>query len=121
RGWPRWAGVLGRGGRGPGVARPRRDPGSGRADATEALAGASVPAHFRRLMATHYQALRDYTPRPYPGRVTLFRARTRPLFRLYGRDLGWLALADGGLDGIAIPGTHESIQKEPHGPTPTPA
>jgi thioesterase domain-containing protein/acyl carrier protein len=92
----------------------RRDPGSGRADATEALAGASVPAHFRRLMATHYQALRDYTPRPYPGRVTLFRARTRPLFRLYGRDLGWAALAGGGLDVISIPGNHESILKEPH-------
>jgi hypothetical protein len=92
----------------------RRDPGSGRADATEVLVGASVPAHFRRLMATHYQALRDYTPRPYPGRVTLFRARTRPLFRLYGRDLGWEALAGGGLDVISIPGNHESIMKEPH-------
>src|SRR5262249_18637573 len=63
------------------AALSRRDPGSGRADATEALAGAGVPAHFRRLMATHYEALRNYTPRPYPGRVTLFRARTRPLFR----------------------------------------
>jgi thioesterase domain-containing protein len=96
------------------AALTRRDPGSGRADATEALAGAGVPAHFRRLMATHYQALRDYTPRPYPGRVTLFRARTRPLFRLCGRDLGWAALAGGGLDVISIPGNHESILKEPH-------
>ncbi|HTK75750.1 MAG TPA: thioesterase domain-containing protein [Gemmataceae bacterium] len=92
----------------------RRDPGSGRADTTEALAGASVPAHFRRLMATHYQALREYTPRPYPGHVTLFRARTRPLFRLYGRDLGWAALAGDGLDVIPIPGNHATILKEPN-------
>jgi thioesterase domain-containing protein/acyl carrier protein len=96
------------------AALTRRDPGSGRTDANEVLAGAHVPARFRRVMATHYQALRDYSPRPYPGRVTLFRARTRPLFRLYGRDLGWAALAGGGLDIISIPGNHESILKEPH-------
>jgi thioesterase domain-containing protein len=96
------------------AALTRRDAGSGRTDANEVLAGASVPARFRRVMATHYQALRDYSPRPYPGRVTLFRARTRPLFRLYGRDLGWAALAGGGLEVISIPGNHESILKEPH-------
>jgi thioesterase domain-containing protein/acyl carrier protein len=107
-------GAFRKAGRRLGAALTRRDPGSGSADATEALAGASVPAHFRRLMAIHYQALRDYAPRPYPGRVTLFRARTRPLFRLYGRDLGWAALAGGGLDVISVPGNHESILKEPH-------
>ena len=92
----------------------RRDPGSGRADAAEVLTGVSVPESFRRLMEAHYQALRDYTPRTYPGRVTLFRARTRPLSRLCGRDLGWGALAGGGLEVVSIPVNHDTLLKEPH-------
>jgi thioesterase domain-containing protein len=64
-------------------------------------------------MATHFQALRDYAPRVYPGRVTLFRAQTTPLFRLHGRDLGWRKLAGGGLDIIDVPANHETIMKEP--------
>jgi hypothetical protein len=46
--------------------------------------------------------------------VTLFRARTRPLFRHHGRDLGWKALAGGGLDIVTIPGNHETILQEPN-------
>jgi thioesterase domain-containing protein len=74
---------------------------------------ANLPEHFRHLMAVHYQALRDYVPKVYPGRVTLFRAQTRPLFRSHGRDLGWRGLAAGGLEIIDVPGNHETILKEP--------
>jgi thioesterase domain-containing protein len=66
------------------------------------------------VLEAHYQALRDYQPRPYPGKVTLFRARVRPLFRLHGHDLGWSALARGGLEVVPIPGNHETILREPH-------
>jgi thioesterase domain-containing protein/acyl carrier protein len=91
-----------------------RAAGSGRTDAEEALAGARVPESFRQLMERHYAALREYQPVPYPGHVTLFRARARPLFRLYGWDLGWQALAGGRLDVVPIPGNHASLLKEPH-------
>jgi thioesterase domain-containing protein/acyl carrier protein len=88
--------------------------GSGKTDVEEVFGAQRIPDHFRRLMETHYQALRDYVPRPYPGRVTLFRARTRPLFRLHGHDLGWRRLARGGLDVVPIPGNHESLLQEPN-------
>jgi len=87
---------------------------AGQADAAVAVGGRHLPDDFRSLMATHYQALRDYVPQPYAGRVTLFRAQTRPLFRLHGRDLGWTSLAQGGLDIVIVPGNHETMLTEPN-------
>jgi thioesterase domain-containing protein/acyl carrier protein len=87
---------------------------SAKADVEELFDVAKMPEEFRRVLEAHYQALRNYVPRPYPGRVTLFRARTRPLFRLHGRDLGWKGLARGGLEVVTIPGNHETILKEPN-------
>jgi thioesterase domain-containing protein/acyl carrier protein len=75
---------------------------------------ARLPEHFRTMMEEHYRALRAYVPGVYPGRVTLFRARVRPLFRLHGPDLGWGPFARGGVEVIVIPGNHETILKEPH-------
>jgi thioesterase domain-containing protein/acyl carrier protein len=88
--------------------------GNGKADVKEIFGGRELPESFQRLLEIHYQAMREYVPRPYPGRVTLFRARVRPLFRLHGRDLGWKKLARGGLDIVTIPGNHESLLKPPH-------
>jgi thioesterase domain-containing protein len=64
-------------------------------------------------MAAHYQALREYAPAVYAGRVTLFRARTRPLFREHGPDLGWGRLAGGGLEVVDVPGNHDTVLREP--------
>jgi len=95
------------------IAGLRRPGASGNTDVENIFGADRIPDGFRRLMAAHYQALRDYRPKVYPGRVTLFRAQTRPLFRLHGRDLGWRELAGGGLDIIDIPGNHETILKKP--------
>jgi acyl-CoA synthetase (AMP-forming)/AMP-acid ligase II/thioesterase domain-containing protein/acyl carrier protein len=75
---------------------------------------AKIPGQFRRALETHYSVLRAYTPTAYPGRVTLFQARTRPLFRLSGPDLGWSSLVEGGLEIVKVPGNHQSVIKEPH-------
>jgi thioesterase domain-containing protein/acyl carrier protein len=92
----------------------RSAPRSGKTDVEEIFVGQPLPDCFRRLLEAHYQALRAYVPRAYGGRVTLFRARTRPLFRLHGRDLGWGRLAGGGLEVITVPGNHETFLKQPH-------
>ena len=92
----------------------RASPGSTASDAEGLFDLSRMPEPFRNLLEAHYRALREYVPTAYPGRVTLFRARTRPLLRLHGRDLGWSRLAAGGLEIIEITGNHHSILSEPH-------
>jgi len=92
----------------------RPSPGSTASDAEGLFDLSRMPEPFRNLLEAHYRALREYVPTDYPGRVTLFRARTRPLLRLHGRDLGWSRLAAGGLEIIEITGNHHSILSEPH-------
>lgn len=71
------------------------------------------------------QAQRQYKPRVYPGRITLFRASEPPCFSFvdmpthedwHRRDPehGWGSLAGGGLDIRNVPGHHHSMFKEPH-------
>lgn len=53
-----------------------------------------------------------YHPEPYPGEVTVLRART---FRLAFRgtpDLGWRRLATDGVTITIVPGAHDTILKE---------
>jgi thioesterase domain-containing protein len=87
---------------------------SGQTDVEELFEVSRLPNAFRKLLELHYQALRAYEPKAYAGRVTLFRARTRPLFRLHGRDLGWSAFATNGLDVVQIPGNHITMLQSPH-------
>jgi thioesterase domain-containing protein len=72
-----------------------------------------LPPNFAKMMESNVQALREYTPKHYPGRLTLFRACTRPLLHSQSADLGWSEWVDGGIDVLSIPGHHASILKEP--------
>ena len=60
------------------------------------------------------RAIRDYVPKPYPGRVTLFRTRGQPFLCSFDAQYGWGELAAGGVEVILIPGSHEKIFVEPH-------
>jgi amino acid adenylation domain-containing protein len=73
-----------------------------------------LPADWLALVGRHYHAWLDYTPRPYPGSVTLIKARARPLFRPWPRDLGWGHLAEGGVDVITVSGAHDNMLTEPY-------
>ncbi len=55
-----------------------------------------------------------YVARPYPGRITLFRAEDR--LGGHERDpfLGWQQVARGGLDVHEVPGNHGTLIREPH-------
>ena len=59
------------------------------------------------------EAVQQYRPRPYPGRVTLFRAQEH---QDNGRGLtqGWDALAREGVDVQWVSGTHQSLVRRPH-------
>ena len=58
------------------------------------------------------QAVRNYTPRPCPVPIVLFRAEEQPAG--LDEDLGWSNLANGGLTVHTIPGDHASLICAPH-------
>ncbi|MCC5611553.1 condensation domain-containing protein [Nostoc sp. CHAB 5834] len=82
--------------------------------------------YSRALVAeANMQAKKGYTPKVYPGRVTLFRASEPSTFnKLYlptpkdwsSRDPqhGWSGLASEGLEIHDVPGDHFSLFQEPH-------
>lgn len=75
--------------------------------------GHSVPADDQLETDPALQAIREYVPQIYPGRVTLFRASKRSSGHKNDRDLGWGKLAAGGVEIHEIPGYHGSIVMEP--------
>jgi thioesterase domain-containing protein len=72
-----------------------------------------LPPEFVKMMEANLRALRDYKPKHYSGRLTLFRARTRPLLHSQRADLGWSEWVAGGVEILSVPGHHASILKEP--------
>jgi amino acid adenylation domain-containing protein len=75
--------------------------------------GLPLPPFMRSLKHISYQAARNYRPRPYPGKVTLFRAMERASGLEADVFLGWDRLALGGMEVHEIPGTHVTMLKEP--------
>jgi amino acid adenylation domain-containing protein len=73
-----------------------------------------LPKPYLEQMDIHFRALMDYVPRPYPGRVTLFRARAQGLLHFVPPDLGWGDLAPGRVEKHVIPGDHNSILHTPY-------
>ena len=69
---------------------------------------------FVRMLKVQADAWRRYEPQPYPGCITLFRAQEQPPEAPSERDMGWAALAQGGVDVRDVPGDHLSMLQEPH-------
>jgi thioesterase domain-containing protein len=69
---------------------------------------------LQRRLEMNYRAWRSYEPRTYAGRVTLFRARTRPLWHVLGRRPNSSWPPAGGVAIRIVPGHHDSILKTPH-------
>ncbi|MCB9183925.1 MAG: amino acid adenylation domain-containing protein [Flavobacteriales bacterium] len=70
-----------------------------------------VPARLRNfhIVDTYDEAVMAYQPRPYHGRITVFKAKES-----WGpADMGWTALSSGGLDVHTLPGDHYSMIQEP--------
>ena len=82
-------------------------------DLAEVVNFADYPVEFRKHATTHWQALLNYHPRPYPNAISYFRVRKQ---RLLDPDVtkGWGRLAQRRLDVKIIPGFHETVFDEPY-------
>lgn len=90
--------------------------------------GIPVPRALQEIRVANQLAHGRYEPRVYPGKVTLLRARQQPGvgtgsrnrlgldFKKYDefRDLGWSALAGGGVEVHDVPGNHDDMYYPPH-------
>lgn len=66
------------------------------------------------LWKTHLQAMSNYHPTPFNGRIVLFRTRGHPFLCSFDPLFGWGPLARGGVEIVNLPGAHEGIFMEPH-------
>ena len=75
-----------------------------------------LPRALRKVESTSMRAKDVYVPRPYPGKVTLFRASKQPAGVPADPHLGWGPLAGGGVEVYDVPGYHGAIVYEPRAP-----
>jgi len=68
---------------------------------------------LKRVVLANEQGFMKYTPQPYQGTVTLFRATERSVFENDDPLLWWGDRFAGGVDVRQIPGAHLTIMKEP--------
>ena len=84
-------------------------------DATDIIDFASeLPLYRQQLITSHYQAMKMYIPRAYPGYVTLFRAKSRPLLNTSDPEVGWQKLAPQRVTVIDVPSSHEGMFRTPY-------
>ena len=83
------------------------------ADIRDRLGVWRFPESARDTLEAHYRMLMAYRPQSYAGAVTVLRARTLRLSFRGTPDLGWRALAQGGLRLRVIEGAHDNILTEP--------
>jgi thioesterase domain-containing protein/acyl carrier protein len=72
------------------------------------------PNYRRRVVETLYEALVSYEPQPYPGQITLIRARRQPLFASHDPTKAWDTLAFGGVTVQVVSGNHANMLYSPH-------
>jgi thioesterase domain-containing protein len=74
---------------------------------------ALLPA-FREMPKALLHAGWGYRPRPYPGRITLFRAVGNGSIRGPDPFAGWSQVAAGGVEVYEVAGGHNTMMREPH-------
>jgi thioesterase domain-containing protein len=67
-----------------------------------------------RYHKTIQRALHRYAPKPYPGKLTLFRATNQPRGIVTDPFLGWQGLAAEGIEVIESPGAHGAMTVDPY-------
>ena len=72
-----------------------------------------LPKHLVQAERAALKAKTTYGPRPYAGRITLFRASRQPAWFHPDPFLGWEPYAGGGIEVQEIPGYHGALAHEP--------
>lgn len=67
-----------------------------------------VPEHLMEIMKANRLALRNYVPKGYAGKITVFKSTHGQ-----GINYGWDELTSGPVEYYAVPGTHRGILQEP--------
>jgi aspartate racemase len=70
--------------------------------------------HYSLIVEANNKLASDYALQVYPGQVTLFRTTDQAVRYDQFSDLGWSALAVGGLEIHEVPGDHLDMFQEPH-------
>ena len=76
--------------------------------------GGPLPQRLSTVEQVNSAAAASYAPKPYNGRLTLFRAADNFTPELLDSESGWRSLAVGGLEVHEIPGSHGDIIGEPN-------
>lgn len=76
--------------------------------------GGRVQSSSVDLVERAFRALRNYAIKPYPGRISLFRAQKGPAKIRSDRYGGWGSVGGQGVDVYEVPGTHMSMLEQPH-------
>lgn len=80
---------------------------------SEVMDLSNYPKDYLKYAETHWRALLQYRPRPYPGHIHLFRARKQGISN-FAHTLGWDSLVGDRVIVNVIPGTHETMLQEPN-------
>jgi len=69
---------------------------------------------YARAGMSNTRAKNMYVPQPYPGKVTLFRAKRGHILNSSEATLGWKRIARGGIEVRDIAGEHNVIVDQPY-------
>jgi thioesterase domain-containing protein len=72
----------------------------------------TLPAFLKNTHEINAVAARNYQPKPFPGKLTLFRASKQTNVNIPS-DNGWSAIFDEGIEIHHIPGDHWQVLSEP--------
>ena len=78
----------------------------------ESLSPEKIEA-LQRMVIAHEQANFAYSPQPYWGKTTLFRAAELDVFEFYDPHLWWTDFCVGGLEIQDVPGSHWTMMTMP--------
>ncbi|HEV2274302.1 MAG TPA: condensation domain-containing protein [Acidobacteriaceae bacterium] len=76
--------------------------------------GFPLPPFMHNVSRKTLDSAKDYKGQPYSGSITLIRATDAPYFPQAEPACGWNSVAQGGVEVLFAPGTHESMFLEPN-------